>query len=159
MKIRHSKKVITKANNLLMMNHEAEKIYTDAHDIVDNGELKSFFRELAFERNEFVRALRRETIKLGGKPQSFEGLNKLSRAYYIFWKNLRPLLKGNNTPELLDQICSMKEWSIDNYNNLLQELNLSLSLCKLLVEQRDLLYSKMNSIKMNSIKEKETLEV
>jgi len=154
MKIKHSKKVITKVNNLLMMNHQAEKIYTDAHDLVDNDELKTFFRELAFERNEFIRGLRIETIKLGEKPQSFERLNKLSRAYYIFWKNLRPLLKKNNTPELFDQICSIKEWGIDNYNNLLQELNLSLSLCKLLAEQRDLLHYKMNSIKV-----KETLAI
>ena len=54
MKIKHSEKVKTKANNLLMMNYEAEKIYTDAHDIVHDDELKSFFRELAFERNEFA---------------------------------------------------------------------------------------------------------
>lgn len=154
MKIKHSEKVITKANNLLMINYEAEKIYIDAYDIVDNDELKTFFRELAFERNEFVRALQRETIKLGGKTQSFEGLNKLSRAYYIFWKNLRPLLKEDNTLELLDQICSIKAWSINNYNDLLQEFNLPLSFCKLLVEQRDLLHYKINSIKA-----KETLAV
>ena len=154
MKIKHSEKVIAKANNLLMMNYEAEKIYLDAHDIVDDDNLKSFFRELAFERNEFVRALRNETINLGEKPKSFEGLNKLSRAYYIFWKNLRPLLKETNTAELIDQICSIKEWGIDNYNDLLQEFNLSLSLCKLLVEQRDLLHYKMNSLKV-----RETLEI
>lgn len=154
MKIKHSEKVITKANNLLMMNYEAEKIFSDAHDIVDDDNLKSFFRELAFERNEFIRALRKETKSLGEKPQSFEGLNKLSRAYFIFWKNLRPLLKEKNITELLDQICSMKEWSIENYNSLLQEFNLSLSLCRLLVEQRDLLHSKMNSLKI-----RETLEV
>ena len=40
MKTRYSEKVISKANNLLMMHHEAEKIFTDAHDIVDNDELK-----------------------------------------------------------------------------------------------------------------------
>jgi len=149
MKTKHSEKVIVKANNLLKMNYEAEKIFTDAHDIVDDDEIKSFFRELAFERNEFSRTLQSEIIKLGEVPQSFEGLNKLSRAYHIIWKNLRPLLKQNSTPELLDQICNIKEWSIDNYNNLLQEFNLSLSLCKLLGEQRDLLQSRMNNIKMN----------
>jgi len=149
MKTKHSEKVIVKANNLLKMNYEAEKIFTDAHDIVDDDEIKSFFRELAFERNEFSRTLQSEIIKLGEVPQSFEGLNKLSRAYHIIWKNLRPLLKQNSTPELLYQICNIKEWSIDNYNNLLQEFNLSLSLCKLLGEQRDLLQSRMNNIKMN----------
>ena len=154
MKIRNSEKIITKVNDLLMMNYEAEKIFTEAHNIVDDSDLKSFFSELAFERNEFIRALQKETIKIVEKPKKFEGLNKLSRAYYIFWRNLRPLLKEDNSPELLDQICNIKEWSIDNYNDLLQELNLPLSLCKLLAEQRDLLHYKMNSIKV-----KETLAV
>ena len=86
-------------------------------------------------------------------------MNRLSRAYYIFWKNLRPLLKKSGSPELLDQICNMKEWSIDNYNNLLQELNLSLSLCKMLSEQRDALHSRMNSIRTDSIKAKNALEI
>ena len=64
------------------------------------------------------------------------------------------MLKENDAPELLDQICTIKEWSIDHYNDLLQELNLPLSLCKMLAEQRDSLHYKMNSIKV-----KETLEV
>jgi len=154
MKVKHSEKVISKANSLLMMNYEAEKIYKDAHDIVKDDVLKSIFTELAFERNQFIKALQKETIKLGEEPQRFEGLNKLSRPYHIFWKNLIPSLKKNDLPEIFEQICNIKEWSIDNYNSLLQELNLSLSLCKLLVGQRDLLHSKMNSIKS-----KETLEV
>ena len=153
MKIRHSEKVITKANNLLVMNYETEKIFSDASDVIDNIELKSFLSELAFERKEFARALKNETIKLGETPKSFEGLNKLSRTYYFFWKNIRPLLKAKNTPELLEQIRSIKEWSIENYNNLLQEFNLSLSFCKLLVEQRDLLQSRMNSIEVKEILE------
>jgi hypothetical protein len=156
MKIKHSEKVKSKANNLLRMNYEAEKIFTDAYNIVDDDDLKSMFRDLALERSQFLLALQKETVSLREKPESFEGLNSLSRAYYIFWKNIRPLLKENNTPELIAQICNIKEWSIDNYNDLLQEFNLSLSLCKLLAEQRDLLYYKMNSLK---VKVRETLEV
>ena len=45
MKIRHSEKVITKANNLLVMNYETEKIFSDASDVIDNIELKSFLSE------------------------------------------------------------------------------------------------------------------
>jgi hypothetical protein len=154
MKIKHSEKVISKANNLLRMNYEAEKMYTDAYNIVKEDDLKYFFRELALEKGKFIKALQKETVYLSDKLESFEGLNKLSRTYYIFWKNLRPLLKENNTPELIDQICNINEWSIVNYNDLLQEFNLSLSLCKLLVEQRDLLQYKINTLKV-----REALEV
>ena len=67
----------------------------------------------------------------------------------MIWKNVRPLLKEGAERELLDQVCNVKQWSIDNYNSLLQEINLSLSLCKLLVGQRDKLHVTMNTIKAN----------
>ncbi|WP_242156068.1 DUF2383 domain-containing protein [Aestuariivivens sediminis] len=144
-----SEKVITKINNVLMMNYEAEKIYLDASELVDDNEFKAFFSERGFERNEFSRALQKEITKLGAEPQSFDRLNRLSSRYHIIWKNMRPLLKKGNERELLDQVCSVIQWSIDNYNSLLQEINLSLSLCKLLVGQRDILHVTMNAIRAN----------
>ncbi|WP_242131310.1 DUF2383 domain-containing protein [Aestuariivivens marinum] len=147
MKVKQSEKVIIKINNLLEMNFEIEKIYLDSVEIVNDKRLKTFFRERAFERNEFGRGLRKQIIKLGGEPKNFDKLNRLSSRYYILWKNIRPMLNDNRETELLDQICSIKQWSIDNYNSLLQEINLSLSLCKLLVGQRDALHVNMNAIK------------
>ena len=142
-----SEKVVTRMNNLLMLNYEVEKIYLDALGLVTDDRLKVFFREQAFERNEAAQALQEQIIKLGFEPKSFNRLNRLSNRYYIIWKNIRPLLKEGNIPELLNQVCSVKQWSMDNYNSLLQEINLPLSLCKLLVSQRDLLQSNMHTIK------------
>ncbi|WP_242117205.1 DUF2383 domain-containing protein [Aestuariivivens sediminicola] len=144
-----SEQVITKINNVLMMNYEAEKIYSDASDLVMDDDLKTFFREQSVERNGFIRALKKEITKLGEEPQDFDRLNRLSSRYHMIWKNVRPLLKEGAERELLDQVCNVKQWSIDNYNSLLQEINLSLSLCKLLVGQRDKLHVTMNTIKAN----------
>lgn len=154
MRIRHPERVIYKLNSLLMMYHEAVKIYSDARDITNNEALKIFFNQLITERNQNISALRTEVVKLNVKPQNFEGLNKLSRAYFLFWNNIKPLLKHKDTSKVLDQICSLKVWSIDNYNDLLEEHNLPLSLCKILVEQRDFIHSRMNGIKA-----KQTLHV
>lgn len=142
-----SEKVINKINNLLILNYEVEKMYSDASGLVDDDRLKAFFRERAFERNESARALRKQIIKLGFEPVSFERLNRLSNRYYMIWKTIRPLLKEGNVPELLDEVCGVKQWSMDNYNSLLQEINLPLSLCKLLGSQRDRLQSNMHTIK------------
>jgi len=142
-----SEKVITKINNLIMMNYEAEKIYIDASDLVVDEELKAFLSERAYERNQFVRALGKQITKLDAEPSNFDRLNRLSSRYHIIWKNIRPLLKEGKERELMDQVCSLKQWSIDNYNSLLQEINLSLSLCKLLVGQRDSLHGTMNAIR------------
>lgn len=136
--------VVNKINNILIMNYEAEKMYLDALDKVEDDELKSFFRERGFERNEFARALRHEIIKLGIKPQD---LGRLSARFHLIWKDIRPLLKPNHQPELLDQICNLKMWNINNYNRLLQEINLPLSFCKLLASQRDDIQSNMHAIK------------
>lgn len=139
----HLEKIFRRVNELLIMNYEVEIIYLEAHDIVNDEDLKTFFRERNFERDEFGRALKREVVKLGGSPK---GLNDLSDRYYKGWKKFKELLDTDNEFELLNEICKIKRLNIAAYNKLLQERNLSLSLCKLLVRQRDNIQMSLNSL-------------
>ena len=137
-------KIFRRVNELLIMNYEIELIYLEAHDIVNDEDLKTFFRERHFERNEFGRALKREVVKLGGSPK---GLNDLSDRYYKGWMKFKELLDTDNEFELLNEISKIKRLNIAAYNKLLQERNLSLSLCKLLVKQRDNVQMSLNSLR------------
>ncbi len=139
----HLEKIFRQLNELLIMNHEVEIIYLEAHDIVNDEDLMTFFRERNFERNEFGRALKREVVKLGGSPK---GLNDLSDRYYKGWMKFKELLDTDNEFELLNEISKIKRLNIAAYNKLLQERNLSLSLCKLLVKQRDSIQMSLNSL-------------
>lgn len=54
-------KILSKLNNLLIMNYEIEKVYLEAQDLAADDNLKAFFRERSFERNEFGCPPGRET--------------------------------------------------------------------------------------------------
>lgn len=144
----HLEKIFRRVNELLIMNYEVEIIYLEAHDIVNDEDLKAFFREKNFERNEFGRALKREVIKLGGSPK---GLDDLSDRYYRGWMKFKELLDTDNEFEILKEISKIKRLNIAAYNKLLQERNLSLSLCKLLVKQRDSIQMSLNSLRTKKI--------
>ena len=142
--MKHLGKIFRMLNELLIMNQEIEIIYLEAHDIVNDEDLKTFFRERNFERNEFGRDLKKEVVKLGGNPK---GLNDLSDRYYKGWMKFKKLLDTNNEFELLNEISKTKRLNIAAYNKLLQERNLPLSLCKLLVKQRDGVQMSLNALR------------
>lgn len=144
--MKHRTKILSNLNELLLINYEAEKIYLEALNIVNNENLKSFFRERGFERNEYGRQLRLEINNLGGEPKHIEGF---SEDYYNIWLNFRKNLKDELEEELLNYVCRIKRMSLDMYDKLLHLHRLPISLCKLLVEQRDSIESAMKLIKAN----------
>jgi len=146
--MKHLDKILSQLNELLVMNYEVEKIYLEAHDIANDEDLKTFFRDRNIERNEFGSALRQEIIELGG---SLKELSNLSNRYQKVWMSFKELLDTDNEYELLNEIGKLKRQNIAAYNLLLQEINLSLSLCKLLVKQRDSIQMSLNSLRTNDV--------
>ncbi|MEN3323293.1 DUF2383 domain-containing protein [Mariniflexile soesokkakense] len=142
--MKSSEKILSKLNNLLIMNYEVEKVYLKALDLATDDNLKAFFRERGFERNEFGRQLRAELKKLDGKPKKFDGL---SRSFDSVFTNFRDYILLNLEDDLMEEVYSLKRLSIEKYNELLREINLPLSTCKLLVKQRDSIYGNMNAMK------------
>ena len=63
------------------------------------------------------------------------------------WHDFKTLLLLNNEDDLIDEVVALKRLSIEKYNDVLREINLPLSVCKLLVKQRDSIYSNMNAMK------------
>ena len=139
-----SEKILALLNNLLIMNYQIETMYLEAHDMVSDKHLKAYFRERGLERNEFSGQLKTEIIKLEGVPRKFIGL---SSDFNKMWHDFKTLLLLNNEDDLMDVVYVLKRLSIEKYNDVLREINLPLSVCKLLVKQRDRIYSNMNAMK------------
>lgn len=142
--MKSSEKILNKLNNLLIMNYEVEKVYSEALDLATDDNLKAFFRERGFERNEFGRQLRAEIVKLEGKPKQLE---VLSSDFGKMWTNFKNSILLNNENDLMEEVYSLKRKSIEKYNVMLREFNLPLSTCKVLIKQRDSIYSHMNAMK------------
>ena len=137
-------KILSKLNNLLIMNYETEKVYLEALDLATDDNLKAFFRERGFERNEYGRLLRAEIVKLKGKPKQ---LGAPSSGFVRIWMNFKKYILLDIENDLIEEIYRLKILSIEKYNDMLSEINLPLSTCKLLVRQRDSIYSNMNAMK------------
>ncbi|MEL0454911.1 DUF2383 domain-containing protein [Flavobacteriaceae bacterium SZ-1-7] len=137
-------KVLKKLNDLLVSNHEHENIYQEAFKAIDDEELKSFFQEQRNVRKMYSEQLCLEIEKLVGKSKFSEAVSKES---YKVSMNFRNLIFLKDYSLLLNEVYRIKRATISKYNALLNELNLPLSVCKLLVEQRDGIQATMNAIK------------
>lgn len=140
-------KILMKLNDLLLMNHQVEKTFTKVQkDVVDDG-LKFFFKEKASERNRFGELLQGELKKLELKA---EKSIMLSRRNQLTTLNFRNLLRFDDDVDLFKQVYNVMELSVEKYNELLMEMNLPLSLCKMLIRQRDYIQSSSDLIKMEA---------
>ena len=121
-----------------------ENIYTEAFKTIENEGLKLFFEEQSQECKKYSDQLVTEIEKLVGKSKFSEAIGKES---YKVSMNFRSLIFLKDHDRLLKQVYRIKYLTINKYNTLLSELNLPLSVCKLLVEQRDSIQAAMNAIK------------
>lgn len=133
-----------KLNNLLNMNYEIEKIYLEALEHVTDDNLKTFFRARGYERHEFGNELRLEIEKFGGNSVHS---GPISRDLYKIGMHFRNLMLMENESDLLDEVFKLKQLNLEHYNDLLREMNMPLSICKLLVKQRDAIETTMHAIK------------
>ncbi|ALJ05906.1 hypothetical protein APS56_12535 [Pseudalgibacter alginicilyticus] len=130
------------------MNYESVKIYTETQKHLTHDGLKAFFKKRAMARQKFIVDLSLELKKLGGEPQYSQ---KLSYNFYRTWIRLRDLFAEENENDLLSEISDLKAQDLEKYNELLREINLPLSVCKLLVKQTDDIQSALNTIKRHNL--------
>lgn len=127
-------KILKKLNDLLIMNHEIETTYLEGLEYVYRDDLKTYFRERSFERYEFGKLLQSEIQKLNKNSEysknNFINFSKIKM-------NIKNALLFQYEVDLLREIREIKYLTINVYNDLLLEHGLPLSLCKLLIRQRD----------------------
>ncbi|OBQ55127.1 hypothetical protein VQ01_10405 [Tamlana sp. s12] len=142
-------KFISNLNSLLIMNAEVEKIYTELVDKVSDEDLKTFFSQQGKQRREFTKDLKAKIVSLGG---SYENKGRVQSELYKFWMNIRNFVMFNKSEEsLMNEVRDMQGLTINKYNDLLRMLGLPLSICKLLIKQRDRIQDAKDSIERHSL--------
>lgn len=142
--MKYAEKKIDKLVDLLIMNNEIERIYIETYKNVTDNTLKLFFKERAFERNKFSTLIRKE-VEIPDRNLKF--LKALNKDFHEVKMNFRDIISLGNGHDLLDEVYSLKEASINKYNEVLMEPDLSLKLCKALVKQRDSIQATMYILK------------
>lgn len=141
--MKYSEKALESLNELWILSLESKKMYLAAQNKVEDKELMVFFRVRAFESHQYANDLKLEIEKLGFTPKPSETLKS---EFQSFWLNFNNLLLLKNKQALLDEVYNLKKVSVEKYNALLMEINLSLSTCKLLMKQRDSIQRTINAI-------------
>lgn len=141
--MKNTEKFIEKLNALLIVNYEIEKIYAELIASLKDPELKTFFKTKILEHCTFGRELKLEIIKLGGEPKLFGGL---SHDFYKFWMNFRNFVLLYDEKDILHEVYNLQSLIGKKYNDLLREISLPLSTCKLLAKHRDVIQSGMDAI-------------
>ncbi|WP_067147024.1 PA2169 family four-helix-bundle protein [Pseudotamlana agarivorans] len=142
-------KFVNNLNSLLIMNAEVEKIYTELVDKVSDEDLKTFFSQQGMQRREFTNDLKAKIVSLGG---SYENKGRVQSELYKFWMNIRNFVMFNKSEEsLMNEVRDMQGLTINKYNDLLRMLGLPLSICKLLIKQRDRIQDAKDSIERHRL--------
>ncbi|AUS05434.1 PA2169 family four-helix-bundle protein [Pseudotamlana carrageenivorans] len=147
--MKKNEKYINSLNSLLIMNAEVEKIYMELVDKVSDEDLKKFFSDKAMQRHEFTKDLKSKIISLGG---SYDNKGRMHSELYKFWMNIRNFVMFNKSEEsLMSEVRDMQGLTINRYNELLRMLGLPLSICKLLIKQRDRIQDAKDSIERHDL--------
>lgn len=137
-------KILTKLNDLLIMNEEVVKIYAKMLKTDSGNRLKAFFMDRGAERQEFGKLMQNEIKKLGVEEEDSIMLRRRSKLVRV---NFRNLLELDDERDLLNGVYEIEQLSVKKYNELLVEMNLPLSSCKLLIKQLDKVQLRLNLIK------------
>lgn len=129
---------IAKLNELLIINHNAEKSYLEALEATDNEELKQFFRARAFERSEFCRYIGAEIRMLGGIPDYSDTNTKIN------WPDFKKILATKNAKLLFTEINRLKSLCLTIYNKTLNSSDFQENVKKLLETQKNIIGSSIS---------------
>ncbi|GAA3596194.1 hypothetical protein GCM10022396_11790 [Flavivirga amylovorans] len=116
------------------MNEVIEKIYIKTCEKASDTNIETFLKGKILEQQNFGKILQNEIKKLDGDVQ--ESIMS-KRRYHLYMRDFNNLLQLGNNSDLINAIYKIELLCMEKYNELLREINLSLSLCKLLVKQQD----------------------
>jgi hypothetical protein len=126
--------IIEKLNDLLVLNEEVGNAYKKASEKLKFADNIAYSKGRALERAEFVRLLKNELAKLENKV---ENAVVFKRRLQLVRSNLKKQLKIGDDLEFVGKVYEIEVLCSNKYDELLSQINLPLSLCRMLLKQRD----------------------
>lgn len=133
--MKHLENNLEHMNMLLLFSLEVEQIYFKVLATVKDDNLEAILKDAIASNRKFNAALKAEIVKFGGTPASYRKQNiKLNATHFRFKRALNNI---EDSSYVIIELCKIKELNIKACNALLQERHLPLSVCKLLIAQKD----------------------
>ena len=140
------KKITNHLNKILIINYEAEKIFLQALDQLENSVLKNFFRVSGYERNQFIKYLDSNIRQNGAIPtypaEALSSDSKLS-------SSLNEIISAKDEQRLLTEIGRMKLSNIEKYQKAINRVDFPEEIEQTLKKQKDTIVKSLYSIEVH----------
>ncbi len=123
-----------KLNILLEKSYDAEKGYQKAAENADSLSLKAFFERKSKERNQFGHALKTEIRSYG---QEVHKGGSATGAMHRTWMDVKSFFAADNDESMLEAAITGQRAAVDDYEDVLKEINLPPTTFTLLRNQVD----------------------
>ncbi len=140
----YTEKVGKKLNTLLEKSYDAEKGYLKAAENAENPELKGYFERKSKERNQFGHALKSEIRNYG---QEVDKGGSTTGAAHRAWMDVKSFFSADNDESMLEAAITGEKAAIDDYEDVLKEINLPPSTLTLLTNQVNNIKGDLTNIK------------
>lgn len=142
--MKYSEEMADKLNELLQKNYDSEKGFKNAADDIQDPRLKTFFKEKAQQRYDFGHELKSEIRNFGESPK--KGSSVQADAHRT-WMDLKAAFSGNNEEAVLEEAIKGEKRAVDNYNEVIDEIDFPPSTKNLLLKQRNAIQKTLDDVK------------
>lgn len=142
--MKYTEKVSNKLNELLEKNYDAEAGYIAAKDNVKDSHFRNFFKEKATDRYDFGHELKEEIKSFGEKPD--KGTSLRGDAHRV-WMDLKSTFAKNSDEAVLKEAIRGEKKALEDYNEILKELDLPASTRRVLEKQRNSVQKALDHVK------------
>jgi len=125
-------KLNDRLNDLITKNYDAEKGYEKAAELVEDTQLRAFFKNQAKSRYDFGHSLKSEIKSTGGdvdKGTSLKG--DVHRA----WMSVKDTFTGTDGKAMLEEVIRGEETAVEEYKEVLQDTTLAPTTQKMINSQ------------------------
>lgn len=136
-------KIINRLNDLLTKNYDSEQGYKYAAERVESSHLKSIFERRAQQRYDFGHELKREIKNLGGSPDKG---TSWTADLHRGWINIKAALSFDNDESVLEECERGEQACIKEYNEVLEDTTLPISLRSVIENQRNSVKLALNQV-------------
>lgn len=142
--MKKTKQITDRLNKLLLLNCEAEKLFLNALDKVENSVLKNFFRVSGYERNKFIKKLDSNIRQYGGIPTYPEEFLESENQ-----QRLNEFIRNEEEKLLFSEIGKLNLLDIKKYQKALNKVDFPEAVEEMLIKQKDTIVMSLYSIEVH----------
>lgn len=122
---------------------DAQKGFTNAKKNTDNAGLKNYFAARANEKNEFISELKTEMAKCGCE---IDADGTVAGTIHRSWMDFKAFLSLDDAESMLEEAKRGEESALEEYDEILEDATLPVSLRDVLLNQKAKIQSGINTL-------------